>query len=489
MTYHFGVPVKPQSNNNDLFSALKNCFCSRRANVILSVALVIGLLVRTYFLSQPMRFDEATTFNIFVKDGWDSVFSYVAPNNHVLHTIFVKISTSIFGDSPIAIRLPALTFGLLTIVAVFCAARLLGGDGSFAALVAAAHPYLILYSTNARGYTLITFLTLMLVILGYSVALRPSVLVATAWAFVSALGLLVMPTMLYPCAGIYLWVIYLGHKNRFALNCFKKYWLRAGVVTIFLTLLFYSPVIYKSGITSILNNEYVQSQSIETFVKALRWHIEGTVRLFFQDVPIPYTICALIFIAIGAKDLYEKAAGNRIISLLISCIFSAAAITLANHKIPFARTWIYLIPLFIIVADYGLAFVLQRCNQAISSTLSIILCLGAVWLSITLTQTRAIERNDDTGIFPAGPDVGQYLAKKIKSGDSVFIPCCENYPLFYYLWLYHAPPYSYNFQTLTADTYYVVPRGKRLEDLTDESPIVVFEANGTKIYYKSRATD
>ena len=37
---------------------------------------------------------------------------YTAPNNHILHTAMVRASYLVFGDSPPALRLPALLAGI-----------------------------------------------------------------------------------------------------------------------------------------------------------------------------------------------------------------------------------------------------------------------------------------------------------------------------------------------------------------------------------------
>ena len=60
-----------------------------------------------------MRFDEAFTFLRFASQPLlEGLTTYAEPNNHLFHTLLVHISTSLFGDQPWAIRLPALLAGV-----------------------------------------------------------------------------------------------------------------------------------------------------------------------------------------------------------------------------------------------------------------------------------------------------------------------------------------------------------------------------------------
>ena len=118
----------------------------------------IGLSLRIFHLDQPIRLDKSATFLNYVNKGWGQVFNYTAPNNHVLNTILIKLTTTLWGGHPFVIRLPALLFGTASIPLIYFVCKKLGGGGYLAALIIAVHPYCILFSTNARGYSAIVFL-------------------------------------------------------------------------------------------------------------------------------------------------------------------------------------------------------------------------------------------------------------------------------------------------------------------------------------------
>jgi hypothetical protein len=75
----------------ELVPFFKSCFKSRTDNLILMLTIIMGAYVRLYFIDQPMRVDESATFIDYVNKGWSEVWHYKQPNNHVLHTILVKI--------------------------------------------------------------------------------------------------------------------------------------------------------------------------------------------------------------------------------------------------------------------------------------------------------------------------------------------------------------------------------------------------------------
>src|SRR5437016_4651682 len=141
---------------------------SRLETAALMAIVVAGIAVRLGFLSRPMQLDEAYTYNEYAsKPLLDGLSWYTLPNNHLLNTFLVHVSTATFGNERWAVRLPTFAAGVLLIPATFAmVARLCGRPPALlaAALVAASEP-LIDYSINARGYTLVALLTVLLVVL------------------------------------------------------------------------------------------------------------------------------------------------------------------------------------------------------------------------------------------------------------------------------------------------------------------------------------
>src|SRR5215210_1486178 len=83
-----------------------------------------GLLLRTIDLNQSIAYDEAYTFIHFASRSFKHILAdYSAPNNHIFHSILMGIAYRLFGGQPWALRLPALTAGILMIPAMYITAR------------------------------------------------------------------------------------------------------------------------------------------------------------------------------------------------------------------------------------------------------------------------------------------------------------------------------------------------------------------------------
>ncbi len=128
---------------------------------------ILALLVRLPRMSQSLWYDEMYTLVEYVQQPWQKTLAcrpgeYV-PNNHVLQTILARISNSFSGvDFPpneALLRLPSLLAGSLLPIALAWPLRRSNPIAALIlALLAAAHPWLIAFSTEARGYSLLLLL-------------------------------------------------------------------------------------------------------------------------------------------------------------------------------------------------------------------------------------------------------------------------------------------------------------------------------------------
>lgn len=129
--------------------------------------ILIILLVTAAFaplLNRTLTYDEAFTYNQYASQGIGrTLIAYTTPNNHILHTALVWLTTTTIGKSELAIRLPAFFAGLLAIAMSYRLVRRYtksSGMGLVAMALLAAQAGFVLYSVSARGYTLTMLLTL-----------------------------------------------------------------------------------------------------------------------------------------------------------------------------------------------------------------------------------------------------------------------------------------------------------------------------------------
>jgi hypothetical protein len=138
-------------------------FALRPVLVLTGLGMVVALCIRMIVGLQSLWYDEAFTLLHYVVPPWHEAAGQYLPNNHLLHTLLVKVSTQLLGYGELAVRLPALLASLVII-------PLLAGPRSRSAapvpsvatllliLVAALSPWATVAGSEARGYSLMVCL-------------------------------------------------------------------------------------------------------------------------------------------------------------------------------------------------------------------------------------------------------------------------------------------------------------------------------------------
>lgn len=429
-----------QSLSKEKDNSSQFLFVSGDDRIWFVLALLVGIALRGYFLAQPMRYDESFTFLNFVNVDIKYLFFYPLPNNHVLHSILTKASTIIWGANPVPIRLTAFLAGVALMPLVYNLCRTLGQSGIFASIAIAVSPYFVLYSTNARGYTLLVLFTFILALIGTRIVDQPSILKTYIFSLTAALGMLTMPSMLFPIVGIYFWVILLllinGHDQK---NIFYLFAVPSVLITCVLTALFYTPVILVSnGIESIIANRFVKAQPWDEFVSQIYPHFIQTFSDFTRDIPSVLLIATIVLIILGLIGSVKQR-NWPILLILPSIILTSVLIFLVKQKIPFARTWIYIIPFFILVADSGFTYITAIVSDRIQSLLKATALGISVFLAISLMSKDAILNYQDTGVFAEAETVAKCLKPIMSTNDEIYVKTPADWPLYFYLWYHNVP--------------------------------------------------
>jgi uncharacterized membrane protein len=107
--------------------------------------------------TQSIVHDEAFTWQLYLTTPKHWLFHHFDPNHHFLHTLLLRLSTSLFGFSELAMRLPALLGAALYFTAVWRFCRWALGDGwrlPLAVAATALNPLVLDFLAIARGYGL-----------------------------------------------------------------------------------------------------------------------------------------------------------------------------------------------------------------------------------------------------------------------------------------------------------------------------------------------
>ena len=456
----------------------------------LAAALTIGLGLRAYFLSLPLRYDECLTSRLFVDGGIRALFDYAQPNNHVFHTLAVKLSTLVWGSHPLVFRIPAFLAAGASIVLVYLVARAMDkGSGLPSALAAAVFPYLVLFGSIARGYSFLVGLVLALVLVGLGCLRDPGRGRALLFAALSALSLWTMPSALFAVAGLFVWISTVHAVERRPLaDLVRRVLAPCALWTLAFTALLYAPVIIVSrGFGPVLRNRYVTPQPFRKLLRNAPAHLEQTFSDFTRDIPAAVIVLGIILVLIGLWASVRKGRWPAAL-LLPSLAAGSAAMLLLNPRVPFPRTWIFLIPIVLVMADLGLEALLDRLPRAGKALVPAALSVAAAAYAFHLMAVNAVGRYPDVGTFPEAPAIVEFLKPRVNPGDRIRARVPADEVMKFYL-RYRGVVYGLPARAkgLGRIQYLVVkPSRYGVPDLTDRPVEKILELGDAEVYRVKR---
>jgi hypothetical protein len=181
---------------------------------------------------QSVTYDEAYSYLWYAHNSWQSIFIGYLANNHILHSVLIKLMCDLFGASQLGLRLPSLLAGLLFLISAMRLSRLLTPRSHVAATLAflalSINPLILDYLSMARGYSLALalFSFAMLVAFDLVSGAMPR---ARQFVFLGvSLGLSVSAnlTFLFPSAALFLVVaLMFGIRGRTTPVSRMRFWL------------------------------------------------------------------------------------------------------------------------------------------------------------------------------------------------------------------------------------------------------------------------
>ncbi len=138
--------------------------------VVLVAILMLALAVRLVGLpGESLDGDEIFTLQVATAPTVPEAISLVAADlvHPPLYYLVARVTVALFGGSDLALRLPSLVFGLLSIALIRPLGRRLGAPPAvvlLAATLVAVHHWHVFYSQQARAYALFCLLTMLLLL-------------------------------------------------------------------------------------------------------------------------------------------------------------------------------------------------------------------------------------------------------------------------------------------------------------------------------------
>jgi hypothetical protein len=367
-------------------------------------------------------------------------------------------------------------------------------SGVLASMAMAVAPYMVFYSVNGRGNSLLVLLTLALAFLGIHVAERPSL---PGWALVSliaALGMLTMPTMLFSIAGVYLWLVCLLLCQRRTFRAIlRDFVIPCGIMTFVFTFILYIPSIVTSGgVGSIIANRSMEKRSLpwQEFFHHIVPHCKTVIGSFLGGIPRAVLLVGLILLIAGIFG----AARRRNWALLLlfpSTVLGAAVVFLFKHAVPPVRIWIYFMPFGFVLADAGLTYLDEKLPRGLRS----LVALGSFY-AVSLMSTNVVKKGPSpqaqvvakyvkpllAGSFPEALFMAKYLKPLLGGNDVVRFRAPVAGPMRFYLW-YYGIPHAEKAAGPQGKEFFVVKKGKyTIGRLTEKPVIKVLDFGNAELY-------
>ena len=383
--------------------------------ILLATIFLLAIVLRFYQLDRVLGGHDENAMLLYF--GYAPlkaiVTNYWDVNNHIFHTILVRIMGIFFGEeNSIAIRLPTLLFGLASLWMIYRVALDLFNSNliaHMALLIAAINPTHIHYSQTARGYSLIIFFSTVMILLSLKVlrseASKTSGIVITLCGFLSVYT---VPTNLYFLFGLATWILVTLFLTDSQKKFFKDkkergqkglFFLKVALGIAACCLAAYAPVL--SQLTETIRNH--QTMTIETQWQGLSFLIPG----IFEKV-FPHSL--LIFIPLLILGLcYKNSLGHSYRSLFFIVFFLPFSFILINDMRGYPRNYLYNFPILIVFMAAGMAHAGNLCGRlfknkntsrwtalgicAVYSILSINILFHKYFPSLKTSNGREIQKN------------------------------------------------------------------------------------------------
>ena len=205
-----------------------------------------------------------------------------------------------------------------------------------------------------------------------------------------------------------------------------------------LSCIFYLPSVYVTGgVEPIINNRFVKASSWDVFLTGIVPHLYEIKENIIADFPEPFLFLLLIFFSVGLiNPIFKK---RWTLSLLMpSVLVGGVAIIFLKHRIPFVRTWIYLIPITFIIVDAGLTDVITNFSQQLKRGVHLIIIAAGLGFSVFLVSTNGLAKYEDYGYFPEAKEIVLRLNTILGPEDRTVVKLPADWPVYFYNWYYYS---------------------------------------------------
>lgn len=325
--------------------------------LVVTVGLLVLAIIRAVTI--PFTHDEALSLSKFAVKSIPDIFSYKdaggLPNNHILNTLWLKLSAATIGESTLALRMGNI-LGL--VLFLYAALRLLSNisspllrAGGF--LLLCCNPFMFDFFCLARGYGISNGFLLLSVWLLYQYRERPSAIRSTKLFF--AAGFMVLANLnavhVFAAIAVIVFVLNLVRIKPVSVKNVFQSAMAPFIATLMLGAAVYLPFteILREGGTFGGETGYWEDCALQLFASST---YDASYAFVLPEF-IPLIIIALLFgmtLSAAYRALRKR---NYLLACALSLLFLPALTTILQHQIfgshfPVARTILYMHVLFIL---------------------------------------------------------------------------------------------------------------------------------------------
>jgi 4-amino-4-deoxy-L-arabinose transferase-like glycosyltransferase len=402
----------------------------------------LGLVARLILINRPIEYDEAYTVMAFAHSPFRILISdYHLPNNHVFHTILVRIAVLLLGSQPWQIRMPALLAGLLLVLFVFWLGRTLYTRevGYLSAAIVAFLPDMVERAVSARGYIMVTLLTVMAFLLACYLARGRNLFGWSLLAVLCALGFYAVPIMLFPFGFLILWMLMLApelDKDHYSRSAWGLHVVAVGILVVVMTLLLYSPILLSTGVSYIFPSSGVlHSQSLQSLLGGLPSLARSLVAEWTDRLHPVWRGVFLLGVLLSMFRIRDRR--NHRVHTAAAFVPAVFILLLVQRPNPVPRIWLWVIPFLALWASAGLGVLVRlipgnRVGQGIRALLLVGVVIGLAATGIGSSRQKV---RDNDFEFPAMEEVASVLASRLGAESAVVVDYGWDAYIWYYLYL------------------------------------------------------
>jgi hypothetical protein len=394
---------------------------SKGHHQLVVLLLVIAALLRGWALFLPITYDEAFTYVYYASRPLHVLLSdYSYPNNHVFHSLLVKLSTGVFGINKVALRLPAFVAGMLALPVFYLFVRRMFNRHIALLTLVLLVPYgrFIEYGALARGYAITWLCFVCALLLGRRMVKEDDRTCAVLIALCCAIGLWAVPTMIYPTAMVYIWLLlYIASRYNDSRARRMVTWVVSGLALVLLTGLLYMPLLVVNGLDRLLHHEVLGPAGLEHFLATY----EESILSFWAwstDVLFPFGGVAVIvaLVVAGYVSAKYRRAG-------FAMALGAVPLVVIQMDVAPPRAWAYAWFIFLLGGAIALYYLFKAVHDR-----------GVTWLNdrrrvvvaaIVLLPAMAIpalrELSQDPGRSHQAADCARSLVELLGPGDRILV--------------------------------------------------------------------